>query len=476
MTIKDIESLSGMTRANIRYYEQAGLLSPNRSVNGYRDYSEDDLAILKRIKLLRSLQISLEEIRLLQAGDVELSDTLAKKFNELEQVKRDANYAQEICVAMRNDKITYSTLDAQKYLDRIPRKSDAAEYFSIEADTAPQVFYPWRRFLARMLDVTIYSTFWSALLALVFHVNITNRKGVLDFIDTIMAIIIMLFVEPLLLRFFGTTIGKWVFGLRLEDENGNRPSYNSGFTRTWGVIGSGLGYNIPIYNLVRLWKSCKRCSENEPQPWDDELMYSIKDTKPYRGVLFVGINILIVGAISLILICAQLPPNRGDLTVVEFAENYNTLASYYGINTGKYLNENGQWADNPYDGRVYINAFGSPLTAFEYTTINNYITSIRFEIEISKSQDWLSSSNMQMILSALSFMGAQKEAGIFSNIRSKIPKLINENSFKSFDITQAGIQMNCDVAFSGYVIASDEMLIPEDGAQTHYHMVFSMQK
>lgn len=347
---------------------------------------------------------------------------------------------------------------------------------NIRADTAPQVFYPWRRFFARMLDITIYSTFWSALLALVFHVNITNRRGVLNFIDAIIAIIIMLFVEPLLLKFFGTTFGKWIFGLRLEDENGNHPSYNSGFTRTWGVIGSGLGYNIPIYNLIRLWKSCNRCSANEPQPWDDELIYSIKDTKPYRGVLFVGINILIMGAIWLILVCAQLPPNRGDLTVAEFAENYNTLASYYGIDTGKYLNEKGQWADKPYDGEIHINAFGSPLTAFEYTTINNYITSIRFEIEISKSQDWLSSSNTQMILAALSFMGAQKEAGIFSNIRGKIVKLIKENSFKSFDITQAGIRMNCDVAFSGYAIAGNEMLIPEDGAQTHYHMVFSMQK
>ncbi len=34
MTIKEIESLSGMTRANIRFYETEGLLSPARSANG----------------------------------------------------------------------------------------------------------------------------------------------------------------------------------------------------------------------------------------------------------------------------------------------------------------------------------------------------------------------------------------------------------------------------------------------------------
>ena len=37
MTIKEIEALSGLNRANIRYYESEGLLAPERSSNGYRD-------------------------------------------------------------------------------------------------------------------------------------------------------------------------------------------------------------------------------------------------------------------------------------------------------------------------------------------------------------------------------------------------------------------------------------------------------
>lgn len=48
MTIKEIESLSGLTRANIRFYEQQGFLSPERHENGYREYTEEDLEILKR--------------------------------------------------------------------------------------------------------------------------------------------------------------------------------------------------------------------------------------------------------------------------------------------------------------------------------------------------------------------------------------------------------------------------------------------
>ena len=63
MTIKEMETRSGLTRANIRFYEAEGLLTPQRRPNGYRNYSEEDLAELQRIKLLRTLHLTLEEIK-----------------------------------------------------------------------------------------------------------------------------------------------------------------------------------------------------------------------------------------------------------------------------------------------------------------------------------------------------------------------------------------------------------------------------
>lgn len=40
MTIKELETLVGMTQANIRFYEQEGLIPPAPLPNGYRNYSE----------------------------------------------------------------------------------------------------------------------------------------------------------------------------------------------------------------------------------------------------------------------------------------------------------------------------------------------------------------------------------------------------------------------------------------------------
>ena len=69
MTIKEIEERTGMDRANIRFYEKEGLINPTRLDNGYRDYTQKDIDVLLRIKLLRSLHLSIEDIRALQTTD-----------------------------------------------------------------------------------------------------------------------------------------------------------------------------------------------------------------------------------------------------------------------------------------------------------------------------------------------------------------------------------------------------------------------
>ena len=56
MRINKVEELVGITKKNIRFYEEQGLLSPARNLeNGYRDYSEEDVETLHKIKLLRGI-------------------------------------------------------------------------------------------------------------------------------------------------------------------------------------------------------------------------------------------------------------------------------------------------------------------------------------------------------------------------------------------------------------------------------------
>ena len=74
MKINEVEQLVGITKRNIRFYEKEGLLSPVRNAdNGYRDYGEEDVQTLRKIKLLRKLDVPLEEIRKMQRGTLTLT-------------------------------------------------------------------------------------------------------------------------------------------------------------------------------------------------------------------------------------------------------------------------------------------------------------------------------------------------------------------------------------------------------------------
>ena len=62
LNIKEVEKLTNITKQNIRYYERQGLIFPKRNPeNDYREYSEQDIRQLKIIKILRKLDMPIEE-------------------------------------------------------------------------------------------------------------------------------------------------------------------------------------------------------------------------------------------------------------------------------------------------------------------------------------------------------------------------------------------------------------------------------
>lgn len=97
MKINQVEQTIGISKKNIRFYEQEGLLSPARSANGYRDYTDEDVAVLQQIKLLRKLDIPIEEIRRLQAGSLTLEDCLRRHLIVLERRSRNLEATNAFC-------------------------------------------------------------------------------------------------------------------------------------------------------------------------------------------------------------------------------------------------------------------------------------------------------------------------------------------------------------------------------------------
>lgn len=85
MQTKDLEQLLGLTKHTIHYYEKEGLISPVKDPNGYRNYSDTDLQTLQFVKYLRSLDISIDDVKGILNGNVSFQECLKVNQIHLEQ-------------------------------------------------------------------------------------------------------------------------------------------------------------------------------------------------------------------------------------------------------------------------------------------------------------------------------------------------------------------------------------------------------
>lgn len=112
MKIKQVEELVGITSKNIRFYESQGLLTPERADNGYREYHQDNIEVLKKIKLLRKIGISVEDIKSVLNDNVTLENCLEKQKSNLTNMY---NLTEEII----NQKCELNNLKTDEWLEKM---------------------------------------------------------------------------------------------------------------------------------------------------------------------------------------------------------------------------------------------------------------------------------------------------------------------------------------------------------------------
>lgn len=137
MKINEVEQQVGITKKNIRFYEQQGLLHPKRnSENGYREYDETDVECLKKIKLLRKLSLPIEEIKKIQNGDLLLTDALRRQLIVLEREQTNLTETAGLCRLILEDETLYHTLSPDQYLERMVEMEEKGTRFkNVSNDT-----------------------------------------------------------------------------------------------------------------------------------------------------------------------------------------------------------------------------------------------------------------------------------------------------------------------------------------------------
>ena len=80
MNIAEAERRTGLTRANIRFYEKEGIIHPERTKNGIRVYTEENIGQLEMALCLKSTGMPLKDIKryfdLVEQGDETLEERL----------------------------------------------------------------------------------------------------------------------------------------------------------------------------------------------------------------------------------------------------------------------------------------------------------------------------------------------------------------------------------------------------------------
>ena len=162
MKINEVEALAGIAKKNIRFYEEQGLISPRRNPeNGYRDYGEEDVLVLRRIRLLRKLDVPIDEIRLMLSGSHTVGDGMRRHLISLERQQRNLQQAMELCQELAYQDIPISQLDTESLLTRMETLEQAGTSFH---DVAAQDIK--KRYIAPVVVTAIVVTVMIALSAL----------------------------------------------------------------------------------------------------------------------------------------------------------------------------------------------------------------------------------------------------------------------------------------------------------------------
>ena len=134
MKINEVEAAVGITKKNIRFYEEEGLIAPGREPgNGYRSYSQADVERLQRIKLLRKLDVPLADIREMLAGQKTLAEGMAQQLERLSTRRKDLDEAIGFCELLHGEPCTLEELDVQQTLARLTaREEQGVTFVNIE--------------------------------------------------------------------------------------------------------------------------------------------------------------------------------------------------------------------------------------------------------------------------------------------------------------------------------------------------------
>ena len=121
MTTHEVEEMLGITKQTLIYYEKEGFITPQRDSNNYRNYLKKALDILELVLLLRSMEISIDEIKLILNNQLSIRDALKTKKEFIENTKiqlEDIDQKINNYIKRKEVKISFNNESLKQWIDR----------------------------------------------------------------------------------------------------------------------------------------------------------------------------------------------------------------------------------------------------------------------------------------------------------------------------------------------------------------------
>ena len=181
-------------------------------------------------------------------------------------------------------------------------------------------------------------------------------------------------------------------------------------------------------------------------------------------LLYAAITALSLALTLAMGLSAALPPNRGELTVAEFAENVNYYRTFFDFGTRWTLDSSGEWVENEYENVIYFGGGGKP-TPFSYTVEDGVLRAVHWAY--SETEEQLFGARVDNARMAyLALAAAQRETSIF-NIRRVIAQ-IDANRWEedaSCSAIWKNVEMRYDAQIDGAFCCIDGCFFSTQGSQ-----------
>jgi len=464
MLIHELERKTGLDRPTIRYYEKEGLISPMRTENGYRQYTDSDAETLDKIKLMRQLGVSVGKIKELNCGTENISSVISAQILALEsQISKDTR-ASAVCAAILSDGANYATIDSGYYLKMFdqPDENAAGEKCQKFQEYIPKQVHPWRRYFARLLDYYWFGAAVNFIMTVIVRIRPSlSTFDTYKFLLPILCAALFVPLEAWFLHLWGTTPGKLSVGMRIERVEGGRLSFSDAFNRSKAVLCLGMGFHLPVISTILMiirycqltgFRLMARHNSTEPpydMEWDynNEIHYDERAGKRY----FVFASVLLL---SILMICVttmdSVKPKypNGELTLEAFSENYNNMNRIIYPNADHVdMDTNGKWANQ--DRNVFYIEFGSKIAEenknFDYLLENNLLKSVSY------TQNWCNVTSLDPLsdrcyIAAITALTFQRGTNFFDLVRfNKLWKEESRNSTADFQYGNIRVQWSVTV-------------------------------